>query len=78
MDAARQGGDFASAELVTRETLAPVVGMDCSVDMLTDDLREELRDRLFEIVSVAGGWQHRTRSRFAQTIRRRVSADEGR
>lgn len=60
---------FASAEPVSRETLARVVGRDCSIDLLIDDLREELRDRPYELVSVAGGWQHRTRVRFADTIR---------
>jgi len=60
---------FAAAELVSRETLARVVGKDCSIDLLIDDLREELRDRPYKLVSVAGGWQHRTRVRFAETIR---------
>ncbi|MGV1793678.1 SMC-Scp complex subunit ScpB [Rhizobium sp. A37_96] len=60
---------FASAEPVSRETLARVVGRDCSIDLLIDDLVEELRDRPYELVSVAGGWQHRTRPRFAETIR---------
>ncbi|MCA0344838.1 SMC-Scp complex subunit ScpB [Hoeflea sp. EC-HK425] len=60
---------FAAAEPVGRETLARVVGKDCSIDLLIDDLQEELRDRPYEIVSVAGGWQHRTRSRFAVPIR---------
>jgi chromosome segregation and condensation protein ScpB len=60
---------FASAEPVSRETLARVVGKDCSVDLLVDDLIEELRDRPYELVSVAGGWQHRTRVRFGETIR---------
>ena len=60
---------FASAEPVGRETLARVVGKDCSIELLIDDLQEELRDRPYEIVFVAGGWQHRTRSRFAVPIR---------
>lgn len=60
---------FASAEPVSRETLARVAGKDCSIDLLIDDLIEELRDRPYELVSVAGGWQHRTRPRFAETIR---------
>jgi len=60
---------FAAAEPVGRETLARVVGKDCSIDLLIDDLRVELRDRPYEIVFVAGGWQHRTRSRFAVSIR---------
>jgi hypothetical protein len=54
---------FASAEPVSREVLARVVGKDCSIDLLIDDLREDLRSRPYELVSVAGGWQHRTRSR---------------
>ncbi|CDZ42318.1 Condensin subunit ScpB [Neorhizobium galegae bv. officinalis] len=60
---------FASAEPVSREALARVVGRDCSIDLLIDDLREELSSRPYELVSVAGGWQHRTRPRFAETIR---------
>ncbi|WP_274630931.1 SMC-Scp complex subunit ScpB [Arvimicrobium flavum] len=60
---------FALAEPVRRETLARVVGKECSIDLLIDDLQEELRDRPYEIVFVAGGWQHRTRSRFAVPIR---------
>ncbi len=60
---------FASAEPVGRETLARVVGKDCSIDLLIDDLREELRDRPYEIAFVAGGWQHRSRSAYASAIR---------
>ena len=33
---------FAAAEPVGRETLARVVGKDCSIDLLIDDLREDL------------------------------------
>jgi len=36
---------FASAEPVTREILARVVGKECSIDLLIEDLREELRVR---------------------------------
>lgn len=60
---------FASAEPVTRETLARVVGKDCSIDLLIDDLREELRPRPYDIVAAAGGWQHRSRSAYAPAIR---------
>ena len=60
---------FAAAEPVGRETLARVVGKDCSIELLIDDLRRELRDRPYEIVLVAGGWKHRTHSRFAVSIR---------
>lgn len=68
---------FASAEPVSRETLARVVGKDCSIDLLIDDLIEELRDRPYELVSVAGGWQHRTRPRFAETIRASSASTRG-
>lgn len=60
---------FASAEPVSREMLARVVGEDCSIDLLIEDLREELRDRPYELVSFAGGWQHRTRPVYAEAIR---------
>lgn len=60
---------FASAEPVSRETLARVVGRDCSIDLLIDDPQKELRSRLYEIVAVAGGWQHRSRSAYASAIR---------
>lgn len=60
---------FASSEPVGREVLARVVGRECSIDLLIDDLVEELRDRPYELVPVAGGWQHRTRVRYADAIR---------
>ena len=68
---------FASAEPVSRETLARVVGKDCSIDLVIDDLVEELRDRPYELVAVAGGWQHRTRPRFAETIRASTAPTRG-
>ena len=68
---------FASAEPVSRETLARVVGKDCSIDLLIDDLREELSSRPYELVSVAGGWQHRTRPRFAETVRASSTPTKG-
>jgi segregation and condensation protein B len=60
---------FASATPVSRDTLARVVGRNCSIDLLIDDLREELRGRPYELVSVAGGWQHRTKPAHASVIR---------
>lgn len=68
---------FASAEPINRETLARVVGKDCSIDLLIDDLIEELWDRPYELVSVAGGWPHQTRSRFAETIRTSAAPTRG-
>jgi segregation and condensation protein B len=60
---------FAAAEPVSREMLARVVGRDCSIDLLIEDLRAELSDRPYEVAPVAGGWQYRTRPRYAETIR---------
>jgi segregation and condensation protein B len=60
---------FASAKPVTRDVLARVVGRDCNLDLIIDDIREELRGRPYELVSVAGGWQHRTRPMFGSVIR---------
>jgi len=60
---------FAAAQPVSREILARLVGRDCSLDLLIDDIRGELRGRPYELVSVAGGWQHRTRPAFADAIR---------
>lgn len=60
---------FASPEPVGREVLAGIVGRACSIDLLIDDIRVELRDRPYDLVSVAGGWQHRTRKSFADAIR---------
>ncbi len=60
---------FASPEPVTREVLTRVVGPDCNLDLIIDDIRDELRGRPYELVAVAGGWQHRTRKNFAEAIR---------
>ena len=60
---------FASHEPVTRETLVRVVGKDVSIDLLIDDLQDDLKGRPYELVAVAGGWQHRTRAAFGPVIR---------
>ena len=60
---------FASAEPVSRDGLASVVGQDCSIDLLIDDLREELSGRPYDIVRVAGGFHHRTRAAYSPVIR---------
>ena len=60
---------FASPKPVGRETLVRVVGRDCSIDLLIADIRDELRGRPYELVSVAGGWQHRTKKSYAAAIR---------
>lgn len=60
---------FAAAEPVTRETLARVVGKGCNIELIIDDIRTELVGRPYELVSVAGGWQHRTKKAFGDVIR---------
>ncbi len=60
---------FASPSPVMRESLARVVGVGVSLDLLMEDVANSLQDRPCEIVMVAGGWQMRSRSRYAETIR---------
>jgi segregation and condensation protein B len=67
---------FAASEPVTRETLARIVGKSCSIDLLIDDIREELRGRPYDLVAVAGGWKHLTRPAYADAIRAAVGGSE--
>ncbi|RVD01300.1 MULTISPECIES: SMC-Scp complex subunit ScpB [unclassified Mesorhizobium] len=67
---------FAASEPVTRETLARIVGKTCSIDLLIDDIREELRGRPYDLVAVAGGWKHLTRPAYADAIRTAVCTSE--
>src|SRR3954471_13800080 len=60
---------FAAARPVGRDALAAVVGRGCNLDLLLDDIRSELRARAYEIVSVAGGYQFRTRPGLAAAVR---------
>src|SRR5579871_1509591 len=65
---------FASAEPVLRENLARVVGKACSLELIIDDIRDELRGRPYEIVSVAGGWSFRTKLGFGDAVRTALGA----
>ena len=65
---------LASAEPVLRENLAQVVGKSCSLELVIDDVRDELRGRPYEIVSVAGGWSFRTKMGFGDAIRTALGA----
>lgn len=67
---------FAASEPVTRDTLARIVGKSCSIDLLIDDIREELRGRPYDLVAVAGGWKHLTRPAYADAIRAAVGGNE--
>ncbi len=60
---------FASAKPALRENLARVVGKACNLDLIIDDIRDELRERPYEIVNVAGGWSFRTKLGFGDAIR---------
>ncbi|MBZ9982474.1 MULTISPECIES: SMC-Scp complex subunit ScpB [unclassified Mesorhizobium] len=60
---------FAANEPVTRSVLARVVGRSCNIELIIDDIRAELAGRPYELVTVAGGWQHRTKKIFGDAIR---------
>lgn len=68
---------FASSEPVMRDTLARVVGRDCAIDLLVEDIANELRDRPYELARVAGGWQFRTKTRYAEAIRTARGISDG-
>jgi segregation and condensation protein B len=60
---------FAASQPVSRETLSAVIGSDCNLDLIIADIRDELKSRPYELVDVAGGFQHRTRRGYAEVIR---------
>jgi segregation and condensation protein B len=60
---------FASPEPVKRERLASLIGSDCNLDQLLALIGEELAARPYEIATVAGGFQYRTRLCYAPVIR---------
>jgi len=59
---------FASPRPVPGHILAGVIGAAVAVDDLIDDIQRELRARPYELVQVAGGWQHRTREQYAPML----------
>ena len=67
---------FAAGEPVGRERLSRIVGKDCSIDLLIDDIREELRGRPYDLISVAGGWKHLTRPAYGDAIRAALGGGE--
>jgi chromosome segregation and condensation protein ScpB len=60
---------FAASKPVMRETLSAIIGSDCNLDLLIADISEELLARPYELVEVAGGYQHRTRAPYGGVIR---------
>lgn len=67
--------DFRS-QRACREALGRIVGKSCSIELLIDDIREELRDRPYDLVAVAGGWKHLTRPAYADAIRSAIGGNE--
>jgi segregation and condensation protein B len=59
---------FAADKPVSREQLARVVGKACPLELIIDDLREDLRGRPYELISVAGGWSFRTKLGFGDAM----------
>ena len=61
---------FATPEPATREILARVIGRDCALDLLLDDLKQDfLRARPYELVKVGQGFALRTKAAFGPAIR---------
>lgn len=67
---------FASATPVPREVLAKLVGRGTQIDLLIDDIRAELTQRPYELVTVAGGWMLRTRTQFSAAIHKATQSDD--
>ena len=59
---------FAASEPMGREVLTRVVGRDCALDLLIEDISAELAGRPYEIARIAGGWQFRTKPQHAAAI----------
>jgi len=59
---------FAAPGPVERDVLARVVGRDCNIELAIDDIRDALHGRAYDLVSVAGGWQLRSRPRYGEAI----------
>ena len=60
---------FAAAKPVTREVLARVVGRDCGLELLIDDLKEDLRGRPIQLVRAGECFSLHTRPAFGPAIR---------
>ncbi|SDH14203.1 SMC-Scp complex subunit ScpB [Pelagibacterium luteolum] len=67
---------FAAPQPVERSALVRIVGRSASIDLLIDDIRAELVGRPYDLVNVAGGWQMRTRSAYADAIKASMALPE--
>ncbi|MER8847478.1 SMC-Scp complex subunit ScpB [Mesorhizobium australicum] len=69
---------FAAPQPVERLELARIVGRDASIDLLVEDIRADLQRKSYDVVSVAGGWQMRTRPAYASVIEASAALTERR
>ena len=60
---------FAAPKPVTRDVLARVVGRDCALDLLLDELKEDLRGRPIELVRAGESFALHTRAAFGPAVR---------
>ena len=60
---------FAAAKPVGRDILARVVGRDCALDLLLDDLKEDFRGRPVELVRAGGSFTLHTKPAFGPAVR---------
>jgi segregation and condensation protein B len=67
---------FAAPRPVERAALARIVGREASIDLLIDDIRAELKGKPYDLASVAGGWQLRTRPAYADAINASMALPE--
>ncbi len=65
---------FASPRPVPRQILAALIGASVAVDAVIEAIQVELRARPYELVYVAGGWQHRTRQQYGPMLRAQIAA----
>lgn len=69
---------FAAAHPVDHLALTRIIGREASIDLLIEDIRADLQRRPYDIVSVAGGWQMRTRPAYAVAIEASTASPERR
>ena len=69
---------FAAPQPVERAALARIIGREARIDLLIEDIRADLQGRPYDVVSVAGGWQLRTRQAYALAIEASAALPERR
>lgn len=69
---------FAAPAPVERAALARIVGREASLDLLIADIKADLQGKPYDVVSVAGGWQLRTRQAYALAIEMSAALPERR